>query len=97
MGSDAGASEVMTSATFATRFKQARAAAGLSLSGMAIRADTSRRAVSIWEEGGATPRIDTVERLAEALGVAACWLAYGCEKCSPVSGAPLKDTAALSR
>lgn len=69
----------MPSATFSARFKQARAAAGLSLKGMAIRADTSRRSVSLWEEGGATPRIDTVERLAEALGVAPCWLAYGCE------------------
>lgn len=69
----------MSSATFSTRFKEARAAAGLSLKGMAIRADTSRRSVSTWESGEATPRIDTVERLAEALGVAPCWLAYGCE------------------
>jgi len=87
----------VTSATFAERFKSARAAAGLSLKGMAIRAETSRRSVSLWEEGGATPRIDTVERLATALNVSSCWLAYGCEKCSPDHGAPLQDTAASSR
>ena len=76
----------VNSATFSTRLKQARAAAGLSLKGMYLAADTSRRSVSLWEEGGATPRIDTVERLAEALGVKPCWLAYGCE-CSGPNGA----------
>lgn len=69
----------MSSATFSARLKEARAKAGLSIKGLYLAADTSRRSVSLWEEGGATPRIDTVERLAEALGVTPCWLAYGCE------------------
>ena len=81
MGADPGApaGRSVTSATFSARLKEARANAGLSIKGLYLAADTSRRSVSTWESSEATPRIDTVQKLAEALGVTPCWLAYGCE------------------
>jgi transcriptional regulator with XRE-family HTH domain len=87
----------VTSATFPARLQSARESAGMSLQGLADASGTSHSSVRKWLEGHAQPSIGNVAKLAEALGVTPCWLAYGCEKCSPVSGASLQDTAALSR
>jgi transcriptional regulator with XRE-family HTH domain len=87
----------MSSPTFPARLQSARESTGMSLQGLADASGTSRDSVRLWLAGRVAPSIGNAAKLAEALGVTPCWLAYGCEKCSPVSGASLQDTAALSR
>jgi transcriptional regulator with XRE-family HTH domain len=87
----------MNGSTFPARLASARESAGMSLQGLADASGTSHSSVRLWLAGRAEPSIGNSAKLAEALGVTPCWLAYGCEKCSPVSGAPLQDTAASSR
>ena len=86
----------MTNSTFASRLAQAREAVGMSLQGLADASGTSHSSVRIWLAGRAEPSIGNSAKLAAALNVSPCWLAYGCN-CSPASGAPLQDTAASSR
>lgn len=69
----------MTSATFPARLQSARESAGMSLQGLADASGTSHSSVRKWLEGHAQPSIGNVAKLAEALGVTPCWLAYGCE------------------
>ena len=87
----------MSNNTFPARLAQARESVGMSLQGLADASGTSHSSVRLWLAGRAEPSIGNSAKLATALNVSPCWLAYGCEKCSPVSGAPLQDTAASSR
>ncbi|MDR1077244.1 MAG: helix-turn-helix domain-containing protein [Propionibacteriaceae bacterium] len=48
---------------------QARTAAGLSQSELARRAGTTQAQISLIENAGRTPRVDTLRRIAEALGM----------------------------
>lgn len=59
------------------RLRVARLAKGLSMRDVARAAEVSVQAVSAMEAGRICPRVDTCERLAVALDVAPCWLAYG--------------------
>lgn len=86
----------MSNNTFPARLAQARESVGMSLQGLADASGTSLSSVRLWLAGRVEPSIGNVAKLAAALGKIPCWLAYGCN-CSPVSGAPLQDTAALSR
>ena len=60
------------------RLKTTRLAVELSQRSLATAADLSSTVVMYIERGRA-PTLDTVEQLAAALGVTACWLAYGAE------------------
>jgi transcriptional regulator with XRE-family HTH domain len=81
VGADPGAPAgcIVTSATFSARLKDARESAGMSLQGLADASGTSHSSVRIWLAGRAEPSIGNSAKLAEALGVSPCWLAYGCE------------------
>src|SRR5258708_5243054 len=66
----------------ALRLQKTRKERGLSRRQLAEIAEVAASSISYIENGnpGArAPGIDTVERLAAALGVSACWLAYGDE------------------
>src|SRR5262245_566818 len=59
------------------RLKKARKAAGLTGHALSLAAGLSHTATRNIEEQGTVPRIDAVERLASALGVSPCFLAFG--------------------
>lgn len=59
------------------RLQAKRDAAGLSLRDLAASAGVSFETIRKCEAGTAIPKVDTCERLAIALGVAPCWLAFG--------------------
>ena len=59
------------------RLHAKRQAAGLSLRELAESAGVSFETIRKCEAGKAVPKVDTCERLAVALGVAPCWLAFG--------------------
>lgn len=63
--------------TVGLRLRKRREALGLSLRGLAEAAGVSFEAIRKCEAGVAVPKVDTCERLAIALGVAPCWLAFG--------------------
>lgn len=65
------------------RFVGARRRAGLQLNQLSAMAELSQPAAGLIEKGLRTPTIDTIERLAAALGVSAGWLAYGYEGSEP--------------
>lgn len=65
------------SGSFPTRLRAARAAAGLSIRGLAAKAKVSISSVQNWDRGDSLPRIDTVEVVAHALNVTPAWLAFG--------------------
>ena len=69
----------MTNSTFASRLAQAREAVGMSLQGLADASGTSHSSVRLWLAGRAEPSIGNSAKLATALNVSPCWLAYGCE------------------
>jgi len=69
----------MNGSTFPARLASARESAGMSLQGLADASGTSHSSVRIWLAGRAEPSIRNSAKLAEALGVSPCWLAYGCE------------------
>jgi transcriptional regulator with XRE-family HTH domain len=52
----------------ATLLRRARQRAGLSLRGLAARADTSHSAVAAYEAGRKVPTVETLERLLRAAG-----------------------------
>ena len=63
---------------FSRRLKKAHKASRLSYASLAEAAGLSGAGtVQYLASGDRTPRIDTVERLARALDVSPCWLAYG--------------------
>lgn len=64
---------------FALRLARAREAAGMTGAGLSVAIGMHRAAASGLERGGRVPRVDTVEKLAKALGVSPCYLAYGVE------------------
>lgn len=59
------------------RLKRARQRLGLSQRRLCALAGMSYTAIQLIERGKRAPGVDTVERLAIALGVSKCWLAYG--------------------
>lgn len=59
------------------RLKQRRKALGLSLRQVGTAAGISYQTVNLIECGEAIPKVDSLHRLAIALDVAPCWLAYG--------------------
>lgn len=59
------------------RLRQARTARGLTMDQLAQKANVSQAAISTLERDQNYPATNTVERLATALGVDPCWLAYG--------------------
>lgn len=62
------------------RLRVAREVKGLSMREAARAAQVSPQAVSAMESGRICPRVDTCERLAVAVDVAPCWLAFGVGK-----------------
>jgi transcriptional regulator with XRE-family HTH domain len=70
-------STTLRSEGIADRLKQTRERAGLSKKALAEQAEISRGMVLYIEEGSTVPSVATAERLANALGVSPCWLAYG--------------------
>ena len=61
----------------AARLKQARAHAGITIRALAKSAGIASSAITDTEIGNRIPRADTLEKIARALNVSACWLAYG--------------------
>jgi transcriptional regulator with XRE-family HTH domain len=59
------------------RLNEARIEAGLSMSALGARARVAASTINTIEKGRAMPAADTIERLARALGLHPCWLAYG--------------------
>lgn len=53
---------------------------------LAVAAGLSETSAHAIEAGGRIPTLDTAERLALALGVPACWLAYGAFGAQPFQG-----------
>lgn len=65
------------SAGFPARIKASRERSGLSMRALSEAAGVSVQAWSNAEAGKVSPRVDTCERMAVALGVAPRWLAFG--------------------
>lgn len=61
----------------AKRLSERRSALGLSLRQVGTAAGISYQTVNLIECGEAVPKVDSLHRLAIALDVAPCWLAYG--------------------
>lgn len=59
------------------RLREARLERGLSVRALSEAAGVSKSAISSIETGEHDPSCTTVERLARALDVSPCWLAYG--------------------
>lgn len=69
------------------RLKKARKAKGLSSCALSQTAGLANSVVGYIEEESRIPRITTVARLAEALGISPSWLAYGIGPSTPASRA----------
>lgn len=59
------------------RLHDARERAGMSANALAKAAGLTHTTVQDIEMGRRNPGVETMERLAQALGVDPCWLAYG--------------------
>ena len=60
--------------TFASRLRELREAAGLSVSQLATRAALTRQGIRLLERGEREPSLETARKIAEALGSdLACW------------------------
>lgn len=68
---------------FPSRLRKARKAAESTRHKLSLSAGFASDGVSDLEAGGRIPGIDTVERLAFALNVSPCWLAFGVDQPSP--------------
>lgn len=66
-----------------SRIQAARSAAGLHRLALEQLAGFARGSLTRLEEGHSKPALDTVERIAQALGVSPGWLAYGDEGTEP--------------
>jgi transcriptional regulator with XRE-family HTH domain len=64
---------------FARRLRSARKAAELNGAALSAAAGMSHNAVAQLETGARVPRLDTIAKLAKALAVSPCWLAFGVE------------------
>lgn len=62
---------------FSARLIQSRMTADVTLVTVGARCGLSHVAIAKSENGGSVPRVNTVERLAYALGVSPVWLAFG--------------------
>lgn len=83
---------------FPFRMKKARQSAGLHRRGMAQLASIAGRSTIIgWEQGQRIPHIDTVERVAYALGLSPAFLAYGIEADASQPTAGLRCEGVASR
>lgn len=69
--------KLLSCETLAVRIKQARKEQGLGARTLSVKAGLSSNAVQMIEDGKRMPGIDTVEKLATALGVSKCWLGFG--------------------
>lgn len=61
----------------ASRLKEARKHSDLTIRALAAAAGVASSAITDTEIGNRIPRADTLEKMARALGVSACWLSYG--------------------
>jgi transcriptional regulator with XRE-family HTH domain len=61
------------------RLRRAREASGLSMRELAAAAGITHQTWSNTETGSTVPKVDSLERMAVALGVSPSWLAYGYE------------------
>lgn len=59
------------------RLRIARACSGLTMAQLGAHSGLAKATVAMLESGQQLPRIDVAERLANALDVSVCWLAYG--------------------
>lgn len=64
-------------ANLGKRLFEARNEQGLSMSVLADRSGVAASTINAIEKERQTPAADTIERLAGALGIHPCWLAYG--------------------
>ncbi len=78
----------MASEKLGARLFQAREEAGFTFRELAARAGVSAATVNDIEKGHRRPVVDTLERLANALGISPCWLAYGIGTQSGEADAP---------
>lgn len=62
---------------FSMRLTRARKAAGLNPSALSLAVGMAHNTAAHLEAGGRTPRVDTVEKLANTLCVSPCLLAFG--------------------
>jgi len=60
-----------------SRLSQVREIQAITLLDLGVRSCVARNTIANIERGKAQPSIDTVERIAAALGISACWLAFG--------------------
>lgn len=65
---------------FALRLARTRIAADIAGPTLSLAVGMHRAAVSGLESGGRIPRVDTVDKLAKALNVSPCMLAYGIQQ-----------------
>lgn len=59
------------------RLQETRMAAEMTLRSLSARAKVGASTISDTEKGHHIPAADTIESLADALGVSPCWLAFG--------------------
>lgn len=64
-------------AGMASRFRQARQQTGLTLKALEKKSTCPISMLSDLANGNRMPQVDSVEKIARALGVSAGWLAYG--------------------
>lgn len=76
----------------ASRLKEARKHADLTIRALAAAAGVASSAITDTEIGNRIPRADTLEKMARALGVSACWLSYG-EGPKPVWAEPARPAS----
>jgi len=75
--------------TFPARLGRARKAAGLSFASLAEASGLTSATVHALENGNNLPRIDTVEKLAHALNLSPCLLAFGLDAPQSADGRAL--------
>lgn len=67
----------LASGTVGRRLHQARQHYGLTMAALAEKANVGAATINHIEKGRQIPGADTIERLARAMNVDPCWLAYG--------------------
>ncbi len=76
---------------FPERLRRARKAANMNGVALSLAVEMSRNTASQLERSGRVPRLDTVEKLAKALNMSPCLLAYGIEAPCDDSAGSLSD------
>ena len=67
----------LASGTVGRRLLQARRFHGLTMAALAQKANVGAATINHIEKGRQIPGADTIERLARAMDLDPCWLAYG--------------------